>query len=129
MSAADTGFEVQIDNSGSGQPPGLAKYRTGAVYNVNYPGDPVLSPGVPPSTPGDYVNPQNAVVLGWNQYRIDVQNNLITVTLNGVNTARYTNPDPNRGRPAPNDPVFVGLQSYSNYSYTAAFRNIRITVL
>ncbi|PYQ86068.1 MAG: hypothetical protein DMG02_26235 [Acidobacteria bacterium] len=128
-SAADTGFEVQIDNSGSGQPPGLAKYRTGAVYNVNYPGDPVLSPGVPPSTPGDYVNPQNAVVLGWNQYRIDVQNNLITVTLNGVNTARYTNPDPNRGRPAPNDPVFVGLQSYSNYSYTAAFRNIRITVL
>jgi len=26
-------------------------------------------------------------------------------------------------------PTFVGLQSYSNYSYTTAFRNIRITVL
>lgn len=113
-------------------PPGLApnpKYRTGAVYNVNYPGDPSPTPGVPPATPGDFVNPQNAPSLAWNQYRIEVRGNLFTVNLNGVDTARYTNPDPNRGQFLPNEPTFVGLQSYSNYSYTTAFRNIRITAL
>jgi len=31
-------------------------------------------------------------------YRIDVQGDVITVSLNGVNTAQYTNTDPNRGR-------------------------------
>jgi hypothetical protein len=79
-------------------------------------------------------------VLGWNQYRIEVSNNVIKVALNGVNTAQYTIPDPavvhfpppydpNRGRFAASEPTFVGLQSYSNYSYTTAFRNIRVTVL
>jgi hypothetical protein len=37
-SAVFSGFEVQIDNTGA--PDGLAKHRTGAVYAVNYPGDP-----------------------------------------------------------------------------------------
>jgi hypothetical protein len=54
---------------------------------------------------------------------------VITVNLNGVATAQYTNTDPNRGRFVPAEPTFVGLQSYSNYSFTTAFRNIRITVL
>jgi hypothetical protein len=130
-SAVRTGFEVQIDNIGTapqGQPQGLTKHRTGAVYNVNYPGDVFQTPGVPPATPGDFVNPQNTQVLAWNQYRIDVQGDAISVNLNGVDTARYTNPDPNRGRFLPDEPTFIGLQSYSNYSYTMAFRRIRLTV-
>jgi len=84
---------------------------------------------MPPATPGDFVNPQDARVLAWNQYRIEVQGNQITVNLNGVDTARYTNPDPNRGQFAPNEPTFVGLQAYSNYAFTTAFRRIRVTVL
>jgi len=127
MSAAPAGFEIQIDNTGA--PDGAAKHRTGAVYAVNYPGDPNPDPAIPPATPGDFVNPQNAQVLAWNQYRIEVQGDVITVNLNGVDTCRYTNPDPNRGQFSLAEPTFVGLQSYSNYTYTTAFRNIRITVL
>jgi choline dehydrogenase-like flavoprotein len=126
-SAVDSGFEVQIDNTGA--PDGLPKHKTGAVYNVNYPGDPSPNPNVPPATPGDFVNPQAALVFAWNQYRIEVQGDVITVNLNGVDTAQYTNPDPNRGRFSPTEATFVGLQSYSNYGFTTAFRNIRVTVL
>src|SRR5207244_2208930 len=44
-SAVYSGFEIQIDNTGAGQPAsGLAKHRTGAVYAVNYPGDPNPDP-------------------------------------------------------------------------------------
>jgi hypothetical protein len=131
-SPVDTGFEIQIDNSGTapaGQPQGLAKHRTGAVYNVNYPGDPNPTPGVPPATPGDFVNPQDASVGVWNAYRIEVQADVITVNLNGTDTAKYTNPDPNRGQFSATEPTYVGLESYANRSYTAAFRNIQITAL
>jgi 3-keto-disaccharide hydrolase len=126
-SAVFSGFEVQIDNLGA--PDGFAKHRTGAVYNVNYPGDPAPTPGVSPPTQDDFVNPQNAGVLAWNQLRIEVQGNTIFVNLNAVDTAKYTNPDPNRGQFSPAQPTFIGLQSYSNYSYTTAFRRIRVTVL
>jgi hypothetical protein len=140
-SAVFTGFEIQIDNTGAGQPtPGMAIHRTGAVYAVSYPGNPSEIPGFPAATPGDFVNPQDASVLGWNQYRIEISSNVIKVVLNGINTAQYTIPDPavlhfpapydqNRGRFPVTEPTFIGLQSYSNYSYTTAFRNIRVTVL
>jgi hypothetical protein len=86
------------------------------------------------------VNPQDAIVLGWNTYRIEVNNDVISVALNGTDTAQYTIPDPamaqfpapwdpHRGRFPAAEPTFIGLQSYSNYSYTTAFRNIRATVL
>ena len=139
-SAVYTGFEIQIDNTGAGQPtPGLPIHRTGAVYAVSYPGNPSEIAGFPAATPGDFVTPQDAVVLGWNQYRIEVKNNVIMVTLNGTDTAQYTIPDPasihfplpwdpSRGRYPASQPTFIGLQSYSNYSYTTAFRNIRVTV-
>jgi len=138
-SAVYTGFEIQIDNSGAGQPtPGLPIHRTGAVYAVSYPGNPSEIVGFPPSTPGDFVTPQDAIVLGWNQYRIEVKNDVISVALNGISTAKYAIPDPatlqfpapwdpTRGRYPASEPTFVGLQSYSSYSYTTAFRNIRIT--
>jgi choline dehydrogenase-like flavoprotein len=140
-SAVFSGFEIQIDNTGAGQPtPGMAIHRTGAVYAVSYPGNPSEIPGFPAATPGDFVSPQDATVLGWNQYRIDISNNVIRVVLNGVNTARYTIPDPavvhfpppydqSRGRFPATEPTFVGLQAYSNYSFTTGFRNIRVTVL
>jgi hypothetical protein len=78
--------------------------------------------------------------MAWNQYRIEVVNNVISVRLNGTPTAQYTIPDPNlvhfpppydpnRGRYPATVPTFIGLQSYSNYSYTTAFRNIHVTVL
>jgi hypothetical protein len=86
-------------------------------------------PSLPSAQPGDFVNPLDALVMTWNQYRIEVNGDVITVNLNGVNTAKYSNTDPSRGRFSPVEPTFVGLQSYSNYSYTTAFRKIRITVL
>jgi hypothetical protein len=114
--------------------------NSGAVYAVSYPGNPSEISGFPAGTPGDFVNPQDALVLGWNQYRIEVNNNVIKVALNGNNTAQYTIPDPptvnfpppwdqRRGRYPASEPTFIGLQSYSNYSYTTAFRNMRATVL
>jgi hypothetical protein len=92
MSAVPTGFEIQIDNTGA--PDGAAKHRTGAVYAVNYPSDPNPDPAIPPATPGDFVNPQNAPSTCLESNRIEVQGDVITVNLNGVDTARYTKPGP-----------------------------------
>jgi len=75
------------------------------------------------------VNPQNAQVLSWNQYRIEVRADVITVNLNGFDTAKYTNTDANRDRFSAQKPTFIGLQSYSNYGFTAAFRGVHVTVL
>jgi 3-keto-disaccharide hydrolase/GMC oxidoreductase len=125
--AVFSGFEVQIDNTGA--PDGRPKHRTGAIYAVNYPNDPPHDPLMPAPTPSDFARPQDATVLAWNQYRIDVRGNAIAVNLNGVDTARYTNPDGRRGQYSPAEPTFIGLQTYSNYAFTTAFRNIRITVL
>jgi hypothetical protein len=131
-SAVYNGFEIQIDNSGAapaGQPQGLAKHRTGVVYAVNYPGDPAPDPALPAATPGDFATPQDSVVLGWNHYAIEVSSDVIRVKLNGTDTAKYTNAQPGRGRFSATEPTFIGLQSYSNYSYTTAFRNLQVTVL
>jgi hypothetical protein len=71
-SAVFSGFEVQIDNMAT--PDGRPRHKTGAVYAVNYPNDPPPDPQMPPAVPGDFVNPQNALLFPvWNQYRIDVQ--------------------------------------------------------
>jgi hypothetical protein len=127
MSATPSGFEIQIDNFGA--PDGRPRHKTGAIYAVNYPNDLPNDPQMPAPTAGDFVNPQNALVLAWNKYTIEVQGDVFTVNLNGVNTAKYTNTDADRGRFSAANPTYVGLQSYSNYSYTTAFRNIRVTVL
>jgi choline dehydrogenase-like flavoprotein len=127
VAVTPSGFEIQIDNTG--QPDGRPKHKTGAVYAVNYPNDPPDDPQMSAPTPGDLVNPQNAQVLSWNQYRIEVRTDVITVNLNGFDTAKYTNTDANRGRFSAQEPTFIGLQSYSNYGFTAAFRQIRATVL
>lgn len=131
-SAVSGGFEVQIDNTGgapTGQPQGLAKHRTGAVYSVNYPGDPSPDPALPAATAGDFAKPQDALVLGWNHYKIQVQGDVFKVNLNGTDTCKYTNKEADRGRFSTTEPTFIGLQSYANYSFTAAFKNVKITVL
>jgi hypothetical protein len=131
--AVESGFEVQIDNLGA--PDGAAKHRTGAVYAVNYPGDPNPDPTQPVAAAGDSVAPQDAMVGAWNQYQIEVNGNTVTVRLNGQQTARYTianggyMPVPDRGQFFADRPTFVGLQSYGNYSYTTAFRNVQATVM
>jgi hypothetical protein len=59
------------NDTGAGQTThGLPIDRTGAVYAVSYPGDPGEIPGFPAATPGDFVNPEDAIVLGWNQYQL-----------------------------------------------------------
>jgi choline dehydrogenase-like flavoprotein len=127
-SAVVTGFEVQIDNTAA--PDGRPRHKTGAVYAVNYPNDPPADPRFPAAQPGDFVNPQASQLFPvWNQYRIEIRGDVITVNLNGVDTAQYTNTDAARGRFSPTEPTFIGLQSYSNYSFTTGFRNIRVTVL
>jgi Domain of Unknown Function (DUF1080)/GMC oxidoreductase len=127
-SAVVTGFEVQIDNTAA--PDGRPRHKTGAVYAVNYPNDPPTDPRFPAAQTGDFANPQPSQLSPfWNQYRIEVRGDVVTVNLNGFDTARYTNTDPARGRFSPTEPTFIGLQSYSNYSFTTAFRNIRVTVL
>src|SRR5262249_5274969 len=126
MPPAPSGFEGQMDNTAA--PDGRPKHKTAAAYTVNYPNRPPDNTSVPAPTTGDLVNPQSALLLAWNQYRIEVQGDVITANLNGIDTAKYTNTDPNRGRFAQNEPTFIGLQSYSNYSFPAAFRHIRVTV-
>ena len=131
--AVRSGFEIQIDNGGA--PDGAARHRSGAVYGVNYPGDLTPDPTQGPTTPGDFVSPRDAVVGSWNALSIEVNANVISVHLNGQQTAKYTiasggySPVSDRGQFFATRPTFVGLQSYSNYSYTTAFRNIRATVL
>lgn len=113
---------------------------TGAVYAVSYPGNPSEIAGFPAAMPGDFVAPQDAIVLGWNQYRIEVKNDVVKLALNGTKTAQCTIPDPaavhfplpwdqHRGRYPATEPTFIGLQSNSNYSCTTVSRNIRVTAL
>ena len=107
MSAVPGGFEVQIDNTGA--PDGLSKHRTGAIYADNYSGDPNPDSALPPAQAGDFVNPQDAQALAWNQYSIEVRGDVFTANLNGASTAKYTNTDPTRGRFSATEPTFVGL--------------------
>ena len=53
---------------------------------MSYPGNPSeILPGSPLQRQEKYfVAPQDAIVLGWNQYRIEVNNNVIRVALNNT---------------------------------------------
>ena len=51
-----------------------------------------LGPSWPAET-GDFVKPQDAQVLAWNKYSIEVRGDVITVNLNGVGTAKYNTRD------------------------------------
>jgi choline dehydrogenase-like flavoprotein len=101
------GFEVQIDEYG--EPDGLAKHKTGAIYDENV----------------QTLTQQAAKPAGqWNDFEITVDGQDYTVKLNGTQVTKFTNTDPNRGKPsAAGAPSFVGVQAH--FGSRVAFRNIR----
>ncbi len=96
--AVHFGFEVQIDDHAAGTVYGTASGPTAVGQRA----------------------------LGqWNDLEITVRDQLYTVELNGQQTARFQNTDPERGLPStPADPSFVGLQSYPGSR--VGFRNLRL---
>jgi hypothetical protein len=103
----DFGFEVQIDQLGQGNPPGLDIHKTAAIYSFAAPQNPNVKP------PGQ-----------WNEFEIHAQGQTYTVFLNGAKTTEYVNPDPVRGSTAA--PCFIGLQTHTG---RVAFRKIQIKAL
>jgi len=107
----DFGFEVQIDEFGA--PDGAPKHTTGAIYNED----------------NQTFTRQQAKPAGqWNDFEIRVEGQTYTVLLNGQQTTKFTNTNPNRGLPsAPNAPSYIGLQGH--FGSRVAFRNIRFKQL
>jgi len=105
--AIDFGFEVQIDQLGQGNPPGLGIHQTGAIYGFAAPQNPnVKAPGQ------------------WNEFEIHAQGQTYSVFLNGTKITDYVNPDPVRGSTAA--PCFIGLQTHTG---RVGFRKIQIKAL
>jgi choline dehydrogenase-like flavoprotein len=105
--AIDFGFEVQIDQLGQGNPPGLDIHKTGAIYSFAAPQNPNVKP------PGQ-----------WNEFEIHAQGQTYSVFLNGAKITEYVNPDAVRGSTAA--PCFIGLQTHTG---RVAFRKIQIKAL
>jgi len=105
--AIDFGFEVQIDQIGQGNPPGLDIHKTGAIYSFAAPQNPNVRPS------GQ-----------WNEFEIHAQAQTYTVFLNGAKITEYVNPDLVRGSTA--NPCFIGLQTHTG---RVAFRRIQIKAL
>jgi hypothetical protein len=119
--AAYSGFEVQIDEQARGkkifgEPDGLDKYRTGAIY------------GIPTAEPRlQEFEPAPPLAAGeWNEYEIAVVENTYAVKLNGRQTTKFVNRDTARGLSPKLDPAsgYIGLQGHADSC--VAFRNIRI---
>lgn len=111
--AVDTGFEAQIDEQA--RPDGADVHRTGAVYAI-----PIgAGAGQQIFARGSSLQPGE-----WNDYEINVAGDTYTVTLNGFQTAAFTNNDLTRGRAASQDPLsgFIGLQSHTG---AVSFRAVR----
>ena len=139
--AVHSGFEVQIDDFGRGdprkdfygirpEPDGLRKNRTGAIYKIPA-ADPLPAGGLDAATQVYQAGP--ALIPGrWYQYEIDARGDTYTVDLTDLDTggrtrtSTFTNTDVDRGiagsggQPA----GYIGLQSYSNAPI--AFRHISI---
>jgi hypothetical protein len=105
---------VQIDEQA--RPDGADLHRTGAVYAVPIGG----GAGQQTFARGSSLQPGE-----WNDCEVKVAGDTYTVTLNGFQTALFTNNDPGRGRPASQDPLsgFIGLQSHTG---AVSFRAVRI---
>jgi hypothetical protein len=104
------GLEAQIDDLARDD--GADMHHTGACYGIPDPAF-VRLPARPPGQ--------------WNDYEITCQGQTYTITLNGTQTTRVVNTNPQRGRPgAPAAPSFIGVQAHTGH---VAFRHIRITAL
>jgi hypothetical protein len=105
--AVNFGFEVQIDELGA--PDGLAKHKTGAIYDQD----------------SQTLTQKAARPAGqWNDYEIRVDGQTYTVLLNGDQVTKFVNLDAGRGIAANS---FVGLQSH--FGSRVAFRHIRFQAL
>jgi hypothetical protein len=115
--AIDTGLEVQIDELA--RPDQADRHRTGAIYDI-----PIgTAVGEQQYQRGSALQPGE-----WNDLEIEVVADNYTATLNGYQTATFTNKNLNRGRPAGgNTPSgYLGLQEHTG---AVAFRAIRIKKL
>lgn len=140
-SAVHSGFEVQIDDAGRGdprrdfygirpEPDGLRKNRTGAVYKIPA-GDPIPAGGLDAVTQVYQPGP-NLVPGRWYEYEIDVRGDTYTVDLTDLDTGvrtrttTFQNTDAVRGvAMAGGQPAgYIGLQSYN--SAPIAFRQISL---
>jgi hypothetical protein len=140
-SAVYSGFEVQIDDLGRGdprkdfygirpEPDGLRKNRTGAIYKIPA-ADPLPAGGVDAATQL-YQPPPSLIPGRWYEYEIDVRGNVYTVdltdTTTGIQTrtSTFTNTDADRGVAAiGGQPAgYIGLQSYN--SSPISFRHISL---
>ncbi len=139
--AVYSGFEVQIDDTaagdprrdfyGIGEPNGLWKHRTGALYNIPA-GDFIYHLGRYDDTWQQY-QPGPSLTPGvWFEYEIGVKGNRYTVDLQNlasgqrVRTTTYQNTDKLRGLAtvAGQPAGYVGIQSYPGQ--VVAYRHIRI---
>jgi cytochrome c len=104
-SAVNRGYEVQIDMTDT------PSHTTGAIYDFQAADLAARDAALRP--PGQ-----------WNTYEIVVQDDTITVVLNGVRINRFVSQDPDRMVP----PGFVGVQNHG-LGDDVFFRNIRIRQL
>lgn len=110
--ADDFGFEVQIDEFGD-----IPVHRTGAIYRKDNRTDFETLTQVPARGPGE-----------WNDYEIRVENQVYTVSINGLQVCVFDNSSayPARGHAAQ---TFIGLQVYADPRSLVAYRHIQIKAL
>jgi hypothetical protein len=108
------GLEIQIDDRG--EPDGAPMHTTGSIYD-----QPDQQFSRVPSRP----------IGEWNDYEIRARGQLYTVSLNGMQTTRFSFAGdatyPDRALPsAPGAPRYIGLQAHTGF---VSFRDIRIAPL
>jgi len=125
--AFDTGFEVQIEDAAIGNPfddsdDGQDQHRTAAIYNIPVGTD---------AGEQDYQRGQDLEPGAWNDLEITVVGDTYTVRLNGQQTTTFTNPEPRRGQPPSEDPLFgyIGVHANPFNPGHVDFRAIRIQEL
>jgi hypothetical protein len=140
-SAVHSGFEIQIDDVGAGdprrgyygiqEPSGLRKNRTGAIYKIPA-GDPTPNTPLFDAALQTYTAPPPLELGTWHQFTIEVKNNTFTVDLKNLRTgtttrtSTFTNTDGVRGVAKENNrPIgFIGLQAHAGSP--VAFRRIQV---
>jgi choline dehydrogenase-like flavoprotein len=119
----DSGFEVQIDelargNQLRGEPDGMDKKRTGAIYDIPTDG----SLGYQ-----QQYHRANALRPGnWNLLEVWTVGNSIRVFVNGQLTSSYENTDAYRGQPTSAADPFAGFLGLQSHTGRTAFRRIRV---
>jgi len=119
----DTGFEVQIDelargNRLKGEPDGMDKKRTGAVYDIPTDGSAGFQQ--------QYHRPSPLRAGEWNLFEIWTVGNAFRTFLNGQLVTKYDNTDSYRGQPNTNADPFAGFLGLQSHTGRTSFRRIRV---